>query len=258
MSRFRLVLLSLLAVLAVGAVASASASALPNLEWEVCEKGGGAGTKFSTHICNSHLGGTEEWEWVKQTAGMARSISSLGVGPQKLIGHIGGVAIEIECTEVEDTGTIEGGKPGKDKGEVIYHGCAIKGAACGLSAKSPGKKAGVISLAVKTTLVENLAKEEGDRFEPASGTTFVEIELGKTEVNLKYTEACGAFPKVAQKVEGSTVGLAVAPAGRNLCEELSFTNPAQEGSTLKFGTEAALYVGKVEFELQNKWAFRCS
>lgn len=265
MSRIKLILLSLLAVVALSAVASASASAA-NLQWEVCEEVAGEGkeppTKYDNHKCNTQVKPLAErkWQWNKLEKGDVRAISSLG-GPQKLIGHVGGVAIEIECTEVENIGKIFGGKPGTDWAEVIYHGCHIVGApACGLSAKSPKRRAGVISLDVKTVLVELAEGKMGDKFEPESGTTFVEIELGQEEeeATQKYKKACGVFPKAAQKVEGSTVGLAETGAEGNLCEKLNFTNPAQEGSSLKFSGEEALYVGKVEIEMENHWAARCS
>jgi hypothetical protein len=231
----------------------------PKLIWEVCERGSNAEkAKFSNHKCNSHEGGTEGWEWKKLESGNAWNISSLG-GEQLLKGKLGTATIEIKCAEVENAGAIEGGSPGIDKAEVIYHGCEIVGApTCGV--KSPGKISGVISLNVKTTLVEIAAGVEGDKFEPASGTVFVELELGKTENSESHTfeEKCGLLPETAQKVEGATVGLAENGAEGNLCEKLNFTNPAQAGSTLEFGKKEALYVGITEVTMENLWSARCA
>jgi hypothetical protein len=256
------VLVALVAVLAVSAVASASASAALNLQWEVCEKGGEnkGEEEWSNHKCNAGKG-TGEWSFKKLEAGKSYNVDSSG-GQQFLISHIGGIGIEIKCNEVKTSGTIEGGKPGKGKDEMVYHGCEILGASeCGLSAKSPGKEAGIISLTVKSVLVEISPGVEGESFEASTGRTLGELEFGKKENKSthKYEEKCGSFfPLAAQKVDGAVVGKAAIPTGRNLCEGLEFTNPGQRGSGLEMGTEPLTYVGEVTSELENKWAFRCS
>jgi hypothetical protein len=267
-SQLKVLFVSLLAVFAVSAVASATASATANLQWEVCEENKETPkeppTKYDEHKCNTQTKALSlrHWEWKVLEAGKSYETTSSG-GKQILKGEIGGAAIEIECESVEDTGTIEGGKPGKDKGTVHYHKCHIIGAAtCGESAKSPGEKAGNITLKVKTVLVEigTGTNVVGDKFEPEVGTTFVEIELGKNEdpTTHKYKEKCGVFPLAAQKVTGVTVGKAEPGVGGNLCEKLHFTNPAQAGSTLKLEGITAIYEGEVNFKLVNEWAFRCS
>jgi hypothetical protein len=259
MSRIKVILLSLVAAFALSAVASASASAM-TLQWEVCEEGSGTGTKYPNSKCKESEAGSGTWEWKVLKKGDERSIESAG-GPQKLIGRIGANPIEIECAEVQNDGVIKGGEPGTDEAHVIYHGCGIVGAEAGCSAKSPGKRGGVISLGVETKLVEIEAGVEGDEFKPPNeGTTFVEIELGKTEneETQKYEAKCGVFPRAVQKVEGVVVGKAeVGPEG-NLCEVLNFTKPPQKGSTLEFAKATAEYVGEVEVSLVNDWAARCA
>jgi len=65
MTRFRVVLLTALALLAVSAVASSSSSASAfNRWWDVCGEGGGSGTKYPTHKCNLNEAGSGKWEWV--------------------------------------------------------------------------------------------------------------------------------------------------------------------------------------------------
>ncbi len=84
MSRIRVILLSLLAVLAVGAVASASASAF-NLEWQVCREKAGAGSeppvKYDNHHCNSQKKPVAErkWEWVKLEAAETEKVISVNL-----------------------------------------------------------------------------------------------------------------------------------------------------------------------------------
>ncbi len=266
-SKSMAVLVALVAVLAVSAVASASASAALNLQWEVCTQAAGSGkeppTKYDEHKCNTQTKALvlRKWEWKVLAAGESLPMVSSG-RRQSLIASIGGTGIEIECQEVKNSGTIEGGKPGKGKDEIVYHGCEIVGAReCGLSAKSPGKEAGIISLTVKSVLVEISPGVEGEDFEGSPGTTLGELEFGKKENKSthKYEEKCGSFlPLAAQQISGAVVGKATTPTGGSLCEELEFTKPGQRGSDLKWGTEELTYVGEVTFELENKSAFRCS
>ncbi len=227
------------------------------LAWQVCEEKAGAGTeppiKYDEHKCNTQTKALalRKWEWKFLEAGKSYNITSKG-GTQKLIGHIGGVAIEIECKKVEDTGNIKGGVPGTDEGSITYTECKIVGAAgCGVKSPPPTKAGTILVASVKTTL-----DTIGEEFSTASGT-FVELELGETEntTTHEFEKKCGVFPLAKQKITGVVVGKA---EGTNPCETLNFTKPPQEGSTLKFGTEAAEYIGEVTFELENKWAFRCS
>ena len=61
MSRIKVLMLSVFAVLAVAAVSSASASAL---EWGECSKNpGGAGTKYATQASCEALTGNDTREW---------------------------------------------------------------------------------------------------------------------------------------------------------------------------------------------------
>ncbi len=263
--RVRLIVLSMLAVFALSVVASASASAESNDVWEVCKEKAGAGTeppkKFDEHKCNTQVKALalRKWEWVTLAAGEEFKTISKG-GVQKLIGHIGGVAIEIECKKVTDTGNIKGGAPGTDEGSIEYTECKIVGAAgCGVKSPPPTKAGTILVASVKTKLIQIEPGVEGEEFSTASGT-FVELELGEAEnaTTHEFEKKCGVFPLAKQKITGVVVGKAEVGAGGNLCEKLNFTKPPQKGSTLKFGTETAEYLGIVEFELENKWAYRCS
>lgn len=264
MTRLRLVLLSIMAVLVVGAVASASASATPY--WEVCNKHSGAGTKYPTNKCKESEKGSGEYEWLKLEAGESETFTSSGE-EQQLIGKLSGLEVEVRCSSVSDVGTIKGGEPGTDEATVVYHGCkkvfgqetsgGAKVEIKGCEAKSPGKVSGQIELVVDTKLVEYSAGKIGDEF-TGTGTegVFVEIELGKEETSgFKYKKACALFPKTAQKVYGSTIGEGEVGKEGNLCEKFKF-GPTL--SSLKFGTETAVYDGAVEDTLTSEASGRCA
>jgi hypothetical protein len=249
---FRKILVCLIAVIAFSAIASASASAF-NLEWEVCEKGTGTGTKFSEHKCNTHLGGTEEWEFKKL------------VGTQKVTSKGGAFTLEvtgkkIKCTSVTDKGTITGGKPGTDLAEeIVFTGCTTSQAGCKVRSTPPPIVAfGTIVVTNIKTKLEEVAGKLVDKFEQK------EVENAKKEkvkefVTLEFEaeagKSCSEFPTT--KVKGDVAAECKNLANGNV--ELVFPKPAiaQTPKLEAFGLAATL-TGTVEEELENKWAFRCT
>jgi hypothetical protein len=209
MRKSRLVFLSLLAVFAFSAVASASASAF-NLEWEV------NGAKLS---------GTENVTSKNSTN------YTLTAGTKV-----------ITCTSVTATGTITSGKPGTDAATITFSGCTTSETGCLVKSAGEPAKAGTIVVSVKTKLVEREpsgggAKKEADEFSPASGTTFVSLEFGtkETATGKKLEGTCTNFPNTT--VKGQVAALT---EGSNL----NFPSPELKGNTLEAFGKAATLVGK--------------
>ncbi|HXB63311.1 MAG TPA: hypothetical protein VNV42_00400, partial [Solirubrobacteraceae bacterium] len=120
MSRFKFVLLSMLAVMSVGAASLASSASAH--EFVLCMKVG-PGHKYETKLkCEKGEIGSGEWERVGIGAG--ELIPAEGIsGTSKLEGEAGGVKIIIECAEDTFSGELEAG--GASKGEVKFKNCKV-------------------------------------------------------------------------------------------------------------------------------------
>lgn len=193
-------LVSVLAVFAVSAVASAGAQADP--WWIVkCHKVSVAGTgRYANAACTT-LGAPKEYD-TRLLAGETRTTTSKNVSA---VFKLKTSLLTIECTVEKTTGAaaeneIIGGWPGTDKSEVIFEKCAVAGKTvetCG--AATAGKGAGIIGpFKVKTLLGFPKGKAGGtgeayDQFFPTpSETEFTSFVLTGT--------ACGALKEYKVKV----------------------------------------------------------
>ena len=244
MSRIRLIMLSLLAVFAISAVVSASASASEDI-WEVCEKGGTE--KFEEHKC-SKKSETGEWSWRKLEAGESRNVISWIVPTTSYVLTVGTKV--ITCTGAADAGTITGGKPGTDSISVLYYGCTTNQAGC--SVKTAHQANGIILVPnIPTVLVQR---------EPSGGGAlkiadeFKEKATLKEFVTLKFEGTCSNFPET--KVKGEVAGEVINLANGNT--ELKFPSPELKGNTLEAFGLPAILTGRSEVELENGWALRAS
>jgi hypothetical protein len=141
MSRLRLLLISALAVLAVGAVASASASAAFKKEFFV------------------------EKAAVTSPVGVVGGSSTTS----KLEAKLFGVKVKIECASSTYTGTIAAA--GASTGAISFSGCTGKA-----GSKEKCKVAEPIQSELKDQLVE-VKKALQDEFSPAAGEDFVTITI---------------------------------------------------------------------------------
>lgn len=224
-SMFRSVLVTLVAVLAVGAVASASALAAPN--WEVQEGG----------------------VWKALGTGESRNIVATG-GAQVLHGSGLSAPEETRCEEVKGKGKIENTSTG-GMGvfeTFTYTKCkVIKPAGCAL--RSRGAALGTIELKPSATnLVEFEGGGVGDLFK-AQKEPLAELEM-REEANPE--NGCGILPLAPEKVTGQVVAKVEANG------KLHFTTPEQVGSNLKCGSSAFRIVGEVSQELEGGGAIRAS
>lgn len=250
MARIRMIMLSLLAVFAVSAVASASASASFLLVWDVCEEGPHQGveppTKYDNHSCNTKVKALAErkWEWVPKHSNTysAKVISSGGTFKLTVTGKT------VECTSITDKGDITGGLPGTDLAlDIKFTGCTANSKKCEAESPGSGAKGTILVTNAPTLLVVR---------KTTTGTTvladeFKQNPLTKEFVTLEFNEGASTCPNFpTTKVKGEVAAEIVTGTG-----ELNFPSPALEGNTLQaFGEEATL-TGKDTQELENGWAF---
>jgi hypothetical protein len=164
MSRVRLMLLSLVAVLSVGALTASAASAI-NFEWRV--------------------------EGKKLEAGSSKTITSSTDGKLSVLkGSVGGATVELLSTEISvlSGANIKGGIPGTSLEQVVFSGITVdKSPKCEVSGKT------VQTVPITDEIVEGASAGKGNGqvdilFRPES-TTNKETFAPVTFVN-KGTEEC--------------------------------------------------------------------
>jgi hypothetical protein len=217
--RFKKTLLALVACMALAAFGANAAQASPGAQWTTGSPGSGPGTPLTGSATVNVSGGP----W---------TLSSSVLGAPIVI-H----AEEVECSPGE---TCEIFGEGSSRGGLTYTGVTVtEPSTC--SANSPGEPVGTITTnPLKDTIIMDPSNEAGpvfDRFEPASGTTFVEIELTGAEC---------PFAGVTAPVTGSATGEASHPTGFLAeTQELTFGSAQQAtgGGELKLGKAAATLSG---------------
>jgi len=221
-SVFRSVLVALVAVLALGAVVSASAFASPG--WEVKE--GGAWKALGTGESRNVMveGGTQVMAW----------------------SYSQGTSIVFTCGTVRSTGKIVGGNPGTGEvSSISYSECGVSNIS-GCELKSPGNRAGKITTAnAETTLVTFEGGGTGEKFSHGGSGTWFEVEIGKeeNETTHKFKKACGALPTMKLVGVGTVVSKLETGAGGNLGESFAFTSPGQEGNDLTLASKPLTIAG---------------
>ncbi len=233
MSR-RLILLSLAALAAtavVGALASASASAITPV-FLVCLEKAGTGKKFKDRNCKEESG-TGKFELVEVTEFL--KFTGTG-GVSTLKSTLLGGEIILTCKKTLLSGEI--GPKGLTKGELVYDECSIG------NSKETFTNCEVPNIKFKfiDQLIENAKGEVEDEYKPEEGTVLVEIEIknkaGKTCSEKSKEPLTGTFNAEVEQ-----------PAtGAKLLRELAFKPP---GSHLKWDGEPATLEGKASLDLNN-------
>jgi hypothetical protein len=232
--RQKLILLSLAALAAtalVGALASASASAITPV-FLVCLEKAGSGKKFEDRNCSKESG-LGKFELVEVTEFLKANGTG---GVAKLATKLAGAELVITCKKA--TGTGEFGPKGLSRGEVSYEECALGNSKEEfVSCEVPNIKFKIID-----QLVENAKGEVEDEIKPEKGNLLVEIELKN-----KGSKTCAEKGKFT--VEGTQNVEVEQPAtGAKLLREVVFK---PSGSHLKFDHEVATSEGKVSIDLDN-------
>lgn len=277
MSRFKLVLVCALAVMAVGGAASASSasarqfigclkviSGTGGYEDPVCTKPGGtkeyvraivganqhwwgcfmvpAGKgKFSEPTCEVP-GPPEEWELEDTQVPAKVTGTSKAKAVSVLKSELDGVPISIVCQKNKVAGTLEvEGKSSSTK--ITYEECAIEG--------SWAKKCEVPSTISTNSLKDQLSSSGRieDTFEP-EGTNFVEIEI--KAISGKTCSIATTYP-----IKGSqTCEIDKSNTEAETLKEEHETICKTSGSNLKLGPESATYEGTdvVKLESGGYWA----
>jgi hypothetical protein len=264
--RIRTLIISLLAVFAISAIASASASAgptcVPNLggtfkcEWEVQECKAVTGGIFTNGTCEVVGAGGfgETGTRGKLAAGKKRLVTSKIKSGTTFVLKASG--IEVKCKSATDEGTITGSSPGTDETTVTFDTCTTSIPGC--LVKSATQKAGNILVKnIGTKLVEGETmagvKVLAEEFFKAG--EFVTLEFGKKEVGepptSTLTEKCsGTIPLIA-KVTGKVFAIVTSEGAGG--KTITLTFPAGGLKTpvnaLKVFGLAAELVGEEEVSL---------
>jgi len=208
MSRIRLILLSLLAVLAFGAVAAASASAAHEFWVPECENQG-PGHKYATRVkCEKGEIGTGEWE-------RSGALAPIAAGEEVPVEGTSGTSIlevpelneaKIECKEDKFSGTLKAA--GQTTAKVEFEKCTVV---------SPEHC--TVAEPIKVNVTDQLVifhETLADAFEPPSGEPFVVIKLkgseclAKGEFKVKGKQQCalpeGEIEKVEHEIDCKPIG----------------------------------------------------
>jgi hypothetical protein len=179
MSRIKVIMVAMLAVFALGAVASASASAAP--VWEECA---GTGT-LKGPLCEPGSTGTAGWVEVK----VAKAVTSSG---GEFILKAG--TNEVKCTKVTDKGTVGPGSVDLAE-EIKFEDCTTATKGCEVK-----NKGGTLGTVVVTEIPTKLEEIEGKVVD-----TFSQKTVGTTKefVTLEFSgSTCSAAGYTTTKVKG--------------------------------------------------------
>ena len=236
MSRIKVLMLSVFAVLAVAAVSSASASALVWLECSNPANGTGNGTTYGTEaecLKDENGGAGKSWERLPLLGEV--NVTSLGL-TQTLTGA--GSALVITCTHVESETDFFNAN-GMGKGNTLsteYTGCVVsKPTGCGYVTSSNVNVNGTIELVANLpSLLVTVGGVSTDEITQNNGE-FVNMILEKS----KDGGGCGLLAKES-KLKGSMLAKV-----NNSTEELEFEGKSGEKKLegLGLGGLASTYTG---------------
>jgi hypothetical protein len=250
MSRIRLIMLSLFAMFAMSAVASATAQAecsgtTPEHKciWEIKETSAGAFEELKT--------GEEANVLASETTTFTLTAGTT----------------VIKCTHIESDGILIGGKPGTDLAKfILFTGCTTNVAECKVKSKGNTKAGEILVTDIHTKLVErekagvkNILADNFEQKLHKGSKEFVTLETGKVEevenAGTRFEHkilktACTGVP-TPSKVTGSV-------AAKVEGEKLNFPSPELSGNTLNAFGVAAKLEGVVTQHLQEPGEFRAS
>ena len=228
--------LSVFAVLAVSAVASASASAAVQ-HFDVCEElTNSIANGFTTlgKCVKSELPTGGKWTKYKLPSPTVLNVTSKGTTTFSLKTTALGFTVKIDCTTEKDKGTIKnptGGGAGEDEDRIEFSGCTVS------EPTGEGCTVDEPIVAEALTVLTEFSAKPADQFKPKGGANFTEVTLeGCSTAELKKTYA----------IKGTDIGIAL-----NETSELEFTAAS---SSLTFGGEPATLKGKSQILMENSTA----
>jgi hypothetical protein len=191
----------------------------------VAKGSGGTGVIYTANCVEKNTGGTAETKPIETPKGVAATSTSSFV----LSTTVGGVNFVITCTGLEAMPTVTNVLTGEfmhvtDEGATTFTGCTVTAPLKSCVVANPGGTKGILTT---VNLKSDTTATGSTKFEPASGTTFIEIEVsGCTVAALNGTKS----------VTGT------ATSARETATTQAFT--ATSGSALFFGGQAATFTGK--------------
>jgi hypothetical protein len=188
-------LIALLAVFAVGAVASASASA-KNPTWMVCKEVSAGAGKFEDSQCTKS--GKGNWEAKELLAGESREIQSEANGPQLL--RFSSVTIECKKFKTEAGAKIIGGEPGTDEEVIVYEECHMVGfPMCKIN------KNGTIGTNTLASKLVFLTKKGAETESPEETGTLLKPKSGTTLFTVTFEHEPGGNCPFGESMEGKAL-----------------------------------------------------
>ena len=180
-SRFRMTLVALLAVCAVGAVATASASA-KNPTWTVCKAVTAGSGKFEDSLCSK--GGKGNWEASELLTGETKEISSEAAEPLT-ISFGPGPEVKCEKFKTQPGAKIAGGEPGTGEEVIVFEQCYVPGewTNCLVNGKS-----GTITTNTLASKLVFLTKEAAEKENAEATGTLLKPKTGKVLTTVKFAE----------------------------------------------------------------------
>jgi hypothetical protein len=237
-ARFRMVVIALLAVFAIGAVAAATASA-KNPTWMVC-KGVTAGSgKFEDSLCSK--GGKGSWEASELLTGETKEISA-EAAEHLLITFGPGPELQCNKFKTQSGAKIVGGEPGAGEEVIVLEECFVRGEewpTCLVNGKEPG----TITTNTLASKLVYLTKEAAEKENAEATGTQLKPKTGKVIATVTFPEnGSGHCPNNIHAKEELTGELLVenlkggAHASKQeivFSEHEHHTYWVQEGKTLK-------------------------
>lgn len=228
MSRIKTILVLLFTMIATSAIATASA---PAFTVEECANVGAGKGKYEDSHCTKE-GGEKKYEW-QAVASETLTLASGGLATLK--STLGGLSVDIDCTQSKSTGHIR--SSGLNLDEITYENCQFY-----------ELKSGVATLLCAIPNITahthgELVTGPKEKYKPESGENFTTIALeGCPKTFPKKVEVKGEITCELPESEVDAVEHEV------LCTEAD--------SGLKLGLEEASFIGTEKVKLQNGAATR--
>ena len=261
-SRFRTMIVALLAVFAVGAVATAAASA-KNPTWTVCKEVSAGSGKFEDGLCSK--GGKGNWEASELLTGETKEISSEANGAQKLV--VAGIVIDCGKFKTEPGAKIIGGEPGTVEEAIVYEECEMVGRPnCSVGTHGAFTTNTLLSKLVyltKAAAEKETAEATGTLLKPKTGKVLATVPFGSersAECTLLKSELEVTGELVAENVKGgahATKQELSFPVSRisTYWVQVAKTLKEEEVKPIKWGTFGGTFAGKTFYKLTSSQAF---
>jgi len=219
MKRIRIIGLCLVAVFAMSALATGTASAAAPEFGQCLLKSPAGGAGYSDSKCNKAVGTAAKYEWVPGFLAGKNTFTSAGT--TATLKTVGGKT--VTCTKESSTGTYVIGTDNKhEETTVIFKGCKSSGFTCTTSGKASGELE--TNPLIGEVNFENTAKTKTDlKLEPGAGSGGFFIKFAclglKVEVIGNNPAKPNCKPKIEPPCEGGAAHGILVPIKPNVMAE---------------------------------------